>query len=139
AADAGSVGPHHHAFFNALAGGPAGGHRLLLDSNLDLGQDLPALARYPRQRGGGEGALAYFGEADPAASGVRARAFRPEEMYGPHAGTFVVSVNELYNLTHPGDPQRFAWLRERRPDAVLGFTLNVYVVPATANVRTATP
>ena len=32
------------AYFNALAGGRDGSHRVLLDSNLDWGQDLPRLA-----------------------------------------------------------------------------------------------
>ena len=32
--------PHHLAYFNELAGGPANGWRLLVDSNLDWGQDL---------------------------------------------------------------------------------------------------
>ncbi len=35
-----SVFPHSMSYFNELAGGPSGGHRILLDSNLDWGQDL---------------------------------------------------------------------------------------------------
>ncbi len=38
------VHPHHLAYFNEIAGGPANGWRLLVDSNLDWGQDLKRLA-----------------------------------------------------------------------------------------------
>jgi hypothetical protein len=63
--------PHHLAYFNALAGGPAGGHRYLIDSNLDWGQDLPALRDWLRDhRGGARTGLAYFGNEDPAVAGV---------------------------------------------------------------------
>ena len=35
-----TVHPHELSFFNALAGGPEGGRRFFVDSNLDWGQDL---------------------------------------------------------------------------------------------------
>lgn len=35
-----TVHPHELSFFNALAGGPGGGRRFFVDSNLDWGQDL---------------------------------------------------------------------------------------------------
>ena len=38
------VHPHYLAYFNEPAGGPANGYRLLVDSNLDWGQDLKGLA-----------------------------------------------------------------------------------------------
>jgi hypothetical protein len=135
AADAGSVGAHHHAFFNALAGGPSGGHRVLLDSNIDLGQDLPDLARYQREHRIKEFAFAYFGEAEPAAYGIRSRPFTRSEYYFAHPGVYVVSVNELFHLTAPDDSARFAWLRRRPPNAVLGHTLYLYLIPAIAEAE----
>src|SRR5215467_190688 len=41
-----SIYPHYLAFFNEIAGGPRNGHRVLVDSNLDWGQDLPGLKRW---------------------------------------------------------------------------------------------
>lgn len=41
-----SVFPHSMAYFNELAGGPAGGRRYLLESNLDWGQDVWDLAEW---------------------------------------------------------------------------------------------
>ena len=43
--------PHHLAYFNEIAGGPANGWRLLVDSNLDWGQDLKRLAAWMRENG----------------------------------------------------------------------------------------
>lgn len=40
AVEIGTVHPHQLSFFNALAGGPEGGRRFFVDSNLDWGQDL---------------------------------------------------------------------------------------------------
>src|SRR3989344_5715028 len=38
------VFPYYLTYFNQLAGGPSGGHRYVVDSNLDWGQDLKRLA-----------------------------------------------------------------------------------------------
>jgi hypothetical protein len=44
-----SVYPHELAYFNELAGGPRNGHKHLLHSNLDWGQDLLRAAEWQRQ------------------------------------------------------------------------------------------
>jgi len=62
--------PHHLAYFNELAGGPANGWRLLVDSNLDWGQDLKRLAEWMRQNRVPRVKLSYFGSADPAYYGI---------------------------------------------------------------------
>jgi hypothetical protein len=46
-----SVHPHYVAYFNELAGGPAGGGAYLSDSNLDIGQDIKRLGTYVHQAG----------------------------------------------------------------------------------------
>ena len=45
------IAPDYLAFFNLLAGGPSGGYRYLVDSNLDWGHDLPGMARYVQEQG----------------------------------------------------------------------------------------
>ena len=72
------VHPHYLAFFNAAAGGPSNGYRLLADSSLDWGQDLPGLARWiDARRAAGEintpFYLAYFGTASPVYHRVDAK------------------------------------------------------------------
>jgi hypothetical protein len=67
----GMVYPHSLTFFNALVGGPSNGHRYLVDSNLDWGQDLEPLHRWMVDNEVHQIALAYFGTANPAYHGIR--------------------------------------------------------------------
>lgn len=64
------VHPDYLAYFNEIAGGPANGHRVLVDSNLDWGQDLKALKHYMDERGIERIKLAYFGSADARYYGI---------------------------------------------------------------------
>jgi hypothetical protein len=60
------VYPHYLAYFNILAGGPRNGHKSLVDSNCDWGQDLKGLKRWLDAHGIAEPInLCYFGTADP--------------------------------------------------------------------------
>jgi hypothetical protein len=74
AAESLAVWPRHLSFVNRAFGGPAAGYQRLVDSNLDWGQDVPALAAHfaaLRARGDGEPCyLAYFGSALPERHGV---------------------------------------------------------------------
>jgi 4-amino-4-deoxy-L-arabinose transferase-like glycosyltransferase len=70
--------PSYLSYFNAIAGGPAGGWRYLVDSNIDWGQDLLRLKAWMDERGVREVHLAYFGTGDPRAYGI---AYRPMQMY----------------------------------------------------------
>jgi hypothetical protein len=71
-----SVHPYELTYFNAMAGGSAGGRQILADSNLDWGQGLLALNRLqheqPQYR---DLTLYYFGDTDPAYYGVAGTAF----------------------------------------------------------------
>jgi hypothetical protein len=70
-AESATAYPNYLSYFNAAAGGPAQGHRYLLDSNLDWGQDLKRLARYAETHDVQPLCLAYFGTADPNYYGIR--------------------------------------------------------------------
>ncbi len=127
-----SSSPYSLAYFNELARGR--GIDWLSDSNLDWGQDLPALARELSSRGNPPVVLAYFGTGDPEAYGIR---------YIPFA--FITNVERLGNsVLTPGAPLFFAisetnlvgtyfsdhhgfdWLRSRRPVAVPGGSIYLY-------------
>jgi hypothetical protein len=73
AAESLSVAPHFLSFFNLLAGTPTKGYRLLVDSNIDWGQDLPALKDYMNREKIDTIDLAYFGRVDPAIYGIHYR------------------------------------------------------------------
>jgi len=121
------VAPHGYlAYFNAIAGGPAGGHRLLLDSNLDWGQDLPRLAAWMRAHGVGRVQLAYHGSDDPDRYGIVHEDLPGVHLYPerpaprPFEGTVAVSPNLLCGLFARLDPA-YASLRERPADDRAGI------------------
>jgi len=114
-------------YFNRLAGGPLGGHRVLADSNLDWGQDLPRLARWMKERGVGRIQLGYFGSDDPDRYGIVHEdlptwgANRPQRPAAqPFHGTIAVSANLVLGLFFPADQDPYAFLRARTPDDRVG-------------------
>lgn len=113
AAAAGGIHPYHLAYFNPLAGGPDHGWRLLVDSSLDWGQDLPALRDWLDQhnREGAPVHLSYFGSGEPAYHGVRAtnmlavNGFKiPVGWYDPGPGIYAVSATALQGVYSPVGP-----------------------------------
>ncbi len=65
------VSPHYLSYFNSFCGGPMEGHRYLVDSSLDWGQDLPSLRRELEARNYRKVALCYFGTAHADIYGLR--------------------------------------------------------------------
>lgn len=111
-AASGRTAPHYLAFFNTLAGGPANGHRLLVDSSLDWGQDLPGLARWLREHQAGAAAqpvfLSYFGSGEPGYYGIAAtplpyvNGFKVRhQWYETTAGLYCVSATMLAQVYSP--------------------------------------
>jgi hypothetical protein len=80
------IHPYELTYFNALGGGPLGGHAILSDSNLDWGQGLKSLARLQRDDPRFcDLTLYYFGdsEADRYAVSGRSYTIRAEKP-NPH-------------------------------------------------------
>jgi hypothetical protein len=115
----------HLTYFNLLAGGAQGGHRVLLDSNLDWGQDLPRLARWMRAHGVASVQLAYMGADDPARYGIAREDLPGQHLYPapparrPLSGTVAVSPNLLFGLA-PSVAGEYAALRRRPADGRAG-------------------
>jgi 4-amino-4-deoxy-L-arabinose transferase-like glycosyltransferase len=65
--------PRYLSYFNVVAGGPRGGTKHLVDSNIDWGQDLIRLKGWMSAHGVAEVDLAYFGTADPRAYDIAFR------------------------------------------------------------------
>jgi 4-amino-4-deoxy-L-arabinose transferase-like glycosyltransferase len=117
------IRPRYLSYFNPLAGGPANGYRHLVDSNVDVGQDLIALQKWLDASAAARGRpepvfLSFFGPADPFAHGIRAVRFadtgfdaRRRILPAPvRGGLFCISVTlfqGLYTLA-PGP-----WTGER--------------------------
>jgi len=135
--------PQYLAYFNQLAGGPARGGRVLVDSNLDWGQDLRQLAAWQRRHPEASPLhFAYFGPADVARYGVRCERLpdlgpkdplRPPEWYTtasqPRAGWIAISVNCLKLLPS------YRWLGSYQPVDRAGYSILIYHLPAGAEYQ----
>jgi hypothetical protein len=103
--------PNYVAFFNSASGGPERGWRLLVDSSLDWGQELPAVSRWLERHnpGGREPVyLSYFGSDRPERHGIRATQLPfvtsskfAHPWYEPRAGLYVVSATMLQQVYGP--------------------------------------
>ena len=141
AADTLSMFPDQEAFFNALAGPWTNWSKILVDSNLDWGQDLPALHDVMAKLGIESVSLAYFGKAVPEAYGVHYRplfsylrfvegkelnAYNP---YTPEPGWYAISATSLQvGLMEPESVNLYAYFRDKQPDARAGYSIYLYHV-----------
>ncbi len=125
-----AASPNHLAFFNAIAGGLPNGWRHLADSNLDWGQDLPALDADARTHcaDGHRCLAAVFGTARPEDLGTPVqRWLEPTDPSAlPGQTTFYVSENRflLRSIAHPGG--LFPFLPEGPPTRRVGASIRVY-------------
>lgn len=136
------VHPDELAYSNEAIGGTEQTWRYLADSNVDWGQDLPALARVVRAQPLGRLYLAYFGTADPAAHGL-AYHWAPsgglaEARFedGPDPGGkewIAISVTDLLGVYLERDV--YAWLRERPFTAFPGRSIALYDITADAQAH----
>lgn len=128
--------PHSLAYFNELAGSPDHARRLLLDSNLDWGQDLGRLREYMDANRLDRICLGYFGHVDPKLYGIE-YSLPPTE---PTPGRCAVSANFLagypYALTYTGGRmtgvRRGAWSWFDRLEPVARVGRSIYVFDVTA-------
>jgi hypothetical protein len=135
--------PDYIAYFNRLAGPAETRWRALSDSNVDWGQDLPALAAWQRVTGTPL-YLSYFGVAHPSAYGLEFTAlptWEPGPEQSPPArqtfnpakpapGFYAISVTNLQGLVLGDAYDTFAWFRDREPIARIGGSIFVYEVAA---------
>ena len=101
--------PHYLAYFNPIAGGPENGHRHLVDSSLDWGQDLPGLKTWLDRETHGEPVyLSYFGAGEPGYYGIHAQrlpflnGFKIPQPWVPlRPGVYCVSATMLEHVYSP--------------------------------------
>jgi hypothetical protein len=113
--------------FNELAGGAP--ERIVVDSDVDWGQDLKRMADTLRARRITNPLLAYNGSTDPAAVGIeRYRVLRP---FTPDTGWIAISVFTR-TLGYWNEPtwDDYAWLGSYQPVARAGRSMLLYRVEA---------
>lgn len=110
--------PDHLPYFNELVRNP---DRVLVESDLDWGQDLHRLAGVLEEEGIEDVQLAYFGTADPQRMGIEG--FRTLEPEASSQGWIAISRTLL--KLKPG----YAWLDQRTPERVAGKSIEIHIVP----------
>jgi len=131
-----TTGPHQLAYFNEMIAGPERARHVLLDSNLDWGQDLGRLKAWLDARGTSRICLGYFGHVDPHVYGIDFSLPPPS----PAPGLCAVSANFLagypYAITYAGDrilgvrQGAWSWFDRYRPLARVGQSIYVFDVTA---------
>jgi hypothetical protein len=102
------ITPHHLSYFNILCGGPAKGHKYLIDSNFDWGQNDHFLRRYIEKRG-----IEYKINPHPSR---------------PTTGHILVNANALYGVL--GDRAKaYNWLKGFQLTGQIAYTWFEYEVP----------
>jgi len=137
--DVARVAPHYESYFNQLAGPWQNWSNLLVDSNLDWGQDLIELRQVMDANGIESVNLAYFGKAAPEAYGVRyqplpsyLRFMEGREIYAynpytPMPGWYAISATALRTGTMtPETVDLYKVFRDLAPEARAGFSIYLY-------------
>jgi 4-amino-4-deoxy-L-arabinose transferase-like glycosyltransferase len=134
--------PRYLSYFNAIAGGPAGGWRYLVDSNIDWGQDLARLGRWLRAHDVRRVYLAYFGSADPASYGIAfQKVYQVEDFepgipgQRPGPGEYLAASVTLLQGLYVTDASSASWLArvrtELEPVGKAGDSILIYRIPPT--------
>lgn len=111
------IWPDYLSYFNETIGGPERGYLYLRDSNIDWGQDLPALKKYMDENGIDEIKLAYFGTADPSYYGIKYGPIGGMDEALPKGSVYAVSVQYF-------DDEK--WKRYGKPSALAGKSIFIY-------------
>jgi 4-amino-4-deoxy-L-arabinose transferase-like glycosyltransferase len=136
-----AIHPYFLAYFNPLGGGPDQGWRVLVDSNIDWGQDLKRLHEWMTREGVDHIQFSWFGPAYPEAYGIPYETLPgmpkgllmwndpPFDPDNPSPAVYVISVSNLVGLYFP-DHDLYRWFLARTPDAKVGYSLFIYEVSA---------
>ena len=125
AVSAGGIAPHYLAYFNSFCGGPMEGHRYLVDSSLDWGQDLPTLRRELEARHYHQVALNYFGTAQADVYGLRVVEWQTrDEAVAASTDYLAISATSMMGAYGPASLlyNRFKDL----PSARVGYSIFLY-------------
>jgi 4-amino-4-deoxy-L-arabinose transferase-like glycosyltransferase len=138
------IHPHYLSYFNVAAGGPEQGRQIVVDSNIDWGQDLLRLKSWMEDNQVDEVNLGWFGSADPGYYGIKHRPLPglgrdpffplwwdvPFDRVNPEPGVYAISVTNLWELPlSEGERSVYGWFRERQPDEQIGYSILIFEVP----------
>ncbi|MBL8236562.1 MAG: hypothetical protein JNM66_04035 [Bryobacterales bacterium] len=133
--------PNGIGYFNLSSGGAGNGLRYLADSNIDWGQDLPALRRWVDQEKAPKMRLYYFGNDNPFRFfndneiEPQAPPWGPDlvksELLVPEPGLYAISANLLPGHAFPVQFRNyFHYFRDTKPLAIAGTSIYLFHVEA---------
>ncbi len=139
------IHPHYLSYFSPVVGGASNGWQILIDSNVDWGQDLYRLRDWMAENEVERVNLGWFGSSrphhfidyDPLPGGSADflglwfdPPFDPQQ---PEPGIYAISVHNLQEM-----PIRYydafetssvyGYFRQREPDVRIGYSINIYFV-----------
>lgn len=127
------VWPYYLTYFNQLAGGPSGGYRYVVDSNLDWGQDLKRLSKWVEENNIDKIHLDYFGWSDPVYYlgpkfiWLTAGQYKNAQDFINQTGGGYIGVSATFFMGSRGNPSKsYAWLQSYEPVAVIGNSIWVW-------------
>lgn len=125
--------PETLSYFNEWAGGPCEGRWLLIDSNIDWGQDLGRLQAWWKDAGQPPMKTAYFGTVALDTMGLP-KDIPPRGQ--PQPGLYAISVNFLQGRPHAVrneqgktesiDMDAFGYFRFFEPKAIVGTSIYIF-------------
>lgn len=135
-----NVYPHFLAYFNELAGGAQSGHKILLDSNLDWGQDLKGLKAWMVKNEVKKIQFVYFGFHNVAAPryygidgqflpGSWVSADAMSNKFADASDYLAISANHLFGRHYIRGERRVDFLKpflSLSPTAIIGHSIYVY-------------
>ncbi|MBP9822140.1 MAG: glycosyltransferase family 39 protein [Candidatus Pacebacteria bacterium] len=129
-----SVYPYYLTYFNEFAGGPSGGHKYVVDSNLDWGQDLWRLGDFVKENNIQKIYTDYFGWADAnfylgnAYVWMNGGKYTSKESFikeNPQGGWLAISAT-FYQESSVTPDKPYDWLTQYSPVKVIGNSIFVW-------------
>ena len=117
--------PNYLGFFNMLSGGPRMGWKYVVDSNMDLGQDIKKVPPYLAHHGISNVCLAYFGAAPLDYFGIHARPV-PDSVEEARQSGCVVIMSMTQLMFDHGQKGHYRWLDQFTPADYIGSSYRVY-------------
>ena len=117
-----AIFPNSLSYFNEIVGGPKQGHRYLLGSNLEWGQDILLLKKWadqhPEARPLFVDQVSYF---DIGVSGLESDGLPPNPLV---PGWYAIGINRLYD-----QEEQYRYFLNCTPVARAGYSIYIYYVP----------
>ncbi|MEK7615849.1 MAG: glycosyltransferase family 39 protein [Patescibacteria group bacterium] len=123
--------PYYLTYFNQTVGGPSGGYRYVVDSNLDWGQDLKRFADWVEKNDIKKIELDYFGWADQqyylgdSFVWLTSDKYKNERDFLQKSqtdGWLAISATFLQNEKY----KKYSWLADYQPVTTIGNSIFVY-------------